>query len=817
MPRSDHSRWWIAAEIALALALVVTPWSFGGAPAWTLWLVLALAATAVLTWTIGASKHHRRWSFHPVLWLPALAVLLCVVQLLPLPPPLLAVLSAPAAELREFTLVPLGFEGWRPITFDVPATSRALGRFIALGGLLFVSLELGRLEAVRWRLLALQALMGVAVAVVGFGHLLAGAEALFGAHHFTATLTLITPFGNTNHLAAYLALSGTVALGLAVATKSRDVAIGWAAAALVCGVAVFLSMSRGGIATFVATWVLVGAALLAARGGGLRAVVPWVVMGATVLFAALFAFEQLVSRAETVATAEKVRATKVELWPMLWEGELKTWPLGMGAGAFELGFARWQTQQPDVTFTHPENIVLQALADWGLPVTAVLLLASLWLVRRLWVSVWSMPLERTALLALVGLLLHDVFDFSLELQALAVAASVLLGVVAGSASRSERLRVGWRGPLYAGAVLGVAAVALWTGQPAHTSAEQALRQAITERRPVDDVRAQAVRLVRRHPADWVLYADTATDLSRRGAPREALAWINRWLFLRPADPRARLAAAQALLRLNQPMQALGELRAAFELGDGTAVDLAIAVAARHHAWDRILVDRPGHLTTLWQRAKSLEQAQAMLDAAEVSAAGDVVRQEAMVLRVQQAARGGDLVAALAAWERLPESERASLPQQLLRADLLGQVGRGDEALALLETLGARWPNDLTLSMRLVDAYAARGRPVAARETLERARPFFSGPAQRSTLFQREAALLMAEQRWGRALEALQTAARIEPTRADLHYRMAEVYERMGSLHSAIDAIRRGRLLDSPEGAKAQDGNLARLEALMLAQ
>lgn len=817
MPRSDHSRWWIAAEVALALALVVTPWCFGGAPTWVLWLVLAFASLAALTWTVGASKHHRRFSMHPVLWLPALAVCICVLQLIPLPPALLGIVSPPAAELRDFTLVPLGFTAWRPITFDVPATSRAVARFIALGALLFVALELGRMEAVRWRLMALQAVMGVLVAVVGFGHLLAGADALFGAHHFTATLTLITPFGNTNHLAAYLALSGTIALGLAVATKSRDVAIGWAAAALVCGVGVFLSMSRGGISTFVATWVLVGASLLAARGGGLRAVVPWVVMGATVLFAALFAFEQLVARADTVSTVEKVRATKLELWPMLWDGELKTWPLGMGAGAFELGFARWQTQQPDVTFTHPENIALQAMADWGLPVAVALLIATLVLVRRTWVSVWALPLERTVLLALVGVLLHEVFDFALELQALAVACAVMLGLVAGSTSRVERLRVSWRGPLYAGAVLGVAVVALWTGLPAHPVAEQSLRQAITERRPVDDVRAQAVRAVRRHPGSWVLYADTAVDLSRRGAPREALAWINRWLFLRPADPRARLAAAQALLRLNQPMQALGELRAAFELGDAAGLDLAMAIAAKTNAWDRILVDRPGHLTTLWQRAKSLEQAQAILDAAEVSAVDDAVRKEAAVLRVQQAARGGDHAGALVAWEALPEGERGSLPQQLLKAELLGHVGRGDEALSLLEKLAARWPGDLTLSMRLVDVYASRGRPAAARETLERARPFFSGPAQRSTLFQREAALLMAEQRWGRALEALQTAARIEPTRADLHYRMAEVYERMGSLHSAIDAIRRGRLLDTPEGAKAQDGNLARLEALMLAQ
>ncbi|MER2561753.1 MAG: hypothetical protein ABTQ32_13585, partial [Myxococcaceae bacterium] len=50
--------------------------------------------------------------------------------------------------------------------------------------------------------------------------------------------------------------------------------------------------------------------------------------------------------------------------------------------------------------------------------------------------------------------------------------------------------------------------------------------------------------------------------------------------------------------------------------------------------------------------------------------------------------------------------------------------------------------------------------------------------------------------------------------ADLRYRIAGVYERMGSLHSALDEVRRGRLLDTPDGARAQDPWVARLEAAL---
>lgn len=818
MPKSDHSRWWIAAEAALALALTVTPWSLGGAPWWALWLVVGLGGAALLLWTIGGARNHRRWRFHPVLLFPAVGVGVAALQLVPLPPALLALVSPPAAELREFALVPLGLEAWRPVSLDPPATARALARLLGLGAMLFVALELGRRPESRWRLLSLQALVGVSIAVTGFGHLLAGAESLFGLYHFTATLNLLTPFGNTNHLAAYLAFSGTVALGLALDTKSRDAAIGWAAAAFVCGVGVFLSFSRGGIGTFVATWVLVGAALLASRGGGLRAVLPWVVIGATVLGAGLLAFEQLVARAETVSTVERLRSTKVDLWPMLWRGELEAWPLGFGAGAFELGFTRWQTEQLDVTFTHPENVFFQAMADWGLPLTVGLLLLGLWVVRRAWVSVYAMPLERTALLAVVGLLLHEVFDFALELQALGVAASVVLGLVAGASSRDEAsARVGQWGPWRAAGVVIAAVVALAWGLPTHQVSERRLGEAVRLRQPLEEVKRLAVRLIDRHPSDWVLYATVASDFGVRADGREALAWVNRLLFLRPNDARAHLAAANALLRLGQPLQALGEFKAAWALGDGSSLDLALNVALKHDALDRVLLDRPGHLAALWQRlrARGLNDAAGrLLAAVELSAVGDEVRLEAAVLRVRHESELGDPAKALAAWEALPESERAKLEQQLVRATLLERLQRGDEALALLEKLAAKHPNVVDLAMRLVEAYAARGRPVAAREVLERARPFFVGPQQRSTLFQREASLFMQEAKWGRALEALQTASRIEPTRADLHYRIAEVYERMGSPSSALDALRKGRTLDTPAGAKAQDATVQRLEALI---
>jgi predicted Zn-dependent protease len=161
---------------------------------------------------------------------------------------------------------------------------------------------------------------------------------------------------------------------------------------------------------------------------------------------------------------------------------------------------------------------------------------------------------------------------------------------------------------------------------------------------------------------------------------------------------------------------------------------------------------------------------------------------------------------------LPEAEREKTPQQVLRSRLLLKAGHQDQAMALLERLSSRAPNDVDLGLELANTLSAQGRPLAAIEVLGRLKPFVSGGPQRSALFQREAELWSAQERWSRAIESLQTASRIEPARPDLHYRLGQLYERMGSTHSALDEVRKGRTLDTPAGAKAQDAWVAKLEA-----
>src|SRR5712692_9071410 len=106
---------------------------------------------------------------------------------------------------------------------------------------------------------------------------------------------------------------------------------------------------------------------------------------------------------------------------------------GMGRGAFEAAFPRYQTAFAEVTFTHPENILLQLWAEFGALGAAALVLLALRSYARLLQRHEASAIDLAVLCGLGAMALHDLFDFSLELPGCAVAACVALGV----ASRSE--------------------------------------------------------------------------------------------------------------------------------------------------------------------------------------------------------------------------------------------------------------------------------------------------------------------------------------------------------------------------------------------
>lgn len=836
-PASRHtSRFSLGAEVALAGLIVLGPLALGGAASWVQGPLVGLSALAALLAGVGARRQGH--ALHaPLLAVPLLAgAVLCLVQLLPLPSALLSVLSPEAAALREFALVPLGLTSARPISLDPPATWRELAKHLAYALTFLAAVEVCRSRRSRQRLLGTLAFTGAAVALLGLLHSLLGLTQWLGLRAYThAQPPLVTPFGNPNHLAGFLGLSATVGLGLALSSERRERSMLFAVAALLSGAGVLLSLSRAGILFFLFGQGLLAVWVLRRRGerrsSEERAAPLWstgtlalLVLGASVAVGGYVAWEKLAAEAASVDSVEELRHSKVDLWPMMAEAARAFPVLGMGRGAFEAAFPRYQTVPNPNTLTHPENAVLQLGAEFGV-LGLGLLAVSVWGFARL---LRRERLGRSELAVLAGVMalgLHNLFDFSLELPACAVAALVALATVARPEERegSSASAGTWRLPAARGlgiavGVALVAAVALVPGRHTLEAAETELAGLVKARAPLGEVRARALVLMDRHPADYVLYGlvGSAYAAGGKATAGEALAFINRALYLRPTDVASHRIAARALLALGHRGQAFLEYRLAHESGDeGVLVREALEQA---RTVEELQALTPDSATVVAELAMALasrpgrqEQALAWLTWArerfEGAPSASMLWEREARLRVGRGELGEAEALCAELERRAPEKPEASL----LRADILRAQGRREEALQLLEKLVPRFPGRVELSFSLASQLLDAGLTRRAREVLQQASPFVTDYRQRAYLLTLEGACYEREGMLARALERYQTVARLVPA-PDAHFRVARLQEALRHYGDAARAVREGLHLQ-PAGARG-DGEawVARLEA-----
>lgn len=834
MPRSQRttSRYTLFAEAALAALVVLGPLALGGAARWVLGPLVALSGAAAVLAGVGARRQGQSVRF-PLLAVPlAVGAVLCAVQLVPLPAGLLGVLSPEAAALREFALVPLGLDGARPVSLDAPATWRELSKHLAYLLAFLAAVQVCRSRDSRRRLLAVVGFTGAGVSVVGLGHSLLGVHSLFGLLSWVhARPTVVTFFANPNHLAGFLGLASTVALGLALHTRPRQRALPHALAALASGLGVVLSLSRGGIAFFAFGQALLALLLVRRRREGQgRAVPVWARSAAALLgllavlsVGAYAAADRLWAEARSVDTVEEVRHSKVALWPML-AGAAKAFPvLGMGRGAFEAAFPRYQTEANPNTLTHPENAVLQVAAEWGVP-GLLLLAVAVWGFARLLRQGGLESHELAALSAVAALALHNLFDFSLELPACAVAALVVLGAVARprEQSRAEGRPGGLRPTallLGSGAALtAVGLLALGPGRHHLADAEAELAGLVTSKAPAAEVRSRGLALIERHPADYLLYRMVASAHAAAGREEAAvaLAFVNRALYLAPGDAVSHRVAARALLALGRPAQGFLEYRLAYEAGDtGVLGEEALRRARRLEDLTRLTPDAPEVAVRLADALVNtpgrLELARAYVGWATEHFEGRpgvaaLWAREARVRLLQ-----GELAAAEAACAEVERREPDAMDTHLLRAELLRARGERGQALQLLERLVARFPGHVELAFSLAAQQLDAGLTRRAKDTLSAVAPFLTDYAQRARLFSLEAACLEREGMLSLAAERRQTAARLVPT-ADAWFAVARTQESLRRYDAAARSVHEGMRLLPAEARKDASAWAARLEA-----
>lgn len=565
-----------------------------------------LLAALVLSWASAGFAVRQSLARRDDVLVPLWSVVLLALagftalQAVPLPASLVAAVSPSAADTWSRALLPFGEPGpaWVSLSLEPGAT---WGECVRLSTYAAVALAASTLSRGRTASLVLAVVVasGLAVALVTIVHGALGTQKLYGLYAPRTGLTAWTagPLVNGNSLAGYLNLAGLAALGLAAGREERVPS--WApglAFAVMATVAVRVGSRGGLIALAVGLVVFAGLALAARlrRGGRVGGV------GLLAAAAALLAFGAFVL----------VGGTKHALFELGLEGTQKlrmvSWvrPLvsshrwvGIGRGAFESVFEAVRPERTEnLVFTHAENVVVQLVVEWGLPVGVLALAALAFCMRPGALGAARRLSHAGAWAGVAALVLQNLADLGTEVPAVMIALSAVVGSLTGArekAAPSLVLALGAR----RGALVALAAGALTLGAAALYVARgripvdvtRAELHAALERLPVRDERARAAfraelrRAMLARPAE-AYFPLLGGTLALRAGDQSPMPWLQRALERAPLNGRAHLLAAEVLARMGARGQALLELKLAASY-DADLVPTVGRLAAR---WGRSL-------------------------------------------------------------------------------------------------------------------------------------------------------------------------------------------------------------------------------------
>ncbi len=813
-----------AGVVVALLPLALLPQAVGGVHPETAVAFAVVELFALALWW-GARLQQKRRLRVSFLVLPfVVGALLTLLQVVPLPQALLDWLQPEAASTRRFIAAGLPeaiAARVLPVTsLDPAATKAALLRLVGATALFIVIHDaVNESNAARVRLVWRMVVGAAALLILsGIAHAVFNVPGPWGQFSRSAGV-IFAPIANANHLSKVLMGFSLLCLGRAFSVRGRVDAIVAGTVGVVCGVGVGLTLSRGGVLALIVALLALAAVLIRAKRSTAtdddsrgeqpsRFAMPALFVSAilvVIVGVVVVSDDRMIKELSTLeGDVTNIEKSKLALLPEALSLLSDHGGVGVGNNAFGVAFTAHAEPgalyTDELTFSHPENIVVAALVEHGVVGGGLLLVLALFVLRHL---IFALTTARTAAAvpAVVGLVAGDMVDFALETGAGIAVMAVALGLCAGAApSTSLRLR-----PPGAIAVAVVSIAAFAVVVVVHAGAAVADWQyrldAAVKRAPLKERTQALYELVRARPFDGHATALLAVDARQRHQPREALAWANRTLSLWPSRGTAHLEAARALVAMGRLEQAMIHYRlAAGSNRDGRralaeAFSRSPDVAMRERALPDT-ADARAALCNALMKERRFDDAAACADV--LAARADATDSHALMATRILVDGGSDaqLAQRLAALPMPPDGEWAALAARGI-ARLQGDATALSTSTAWVDTAKNAKPL-LLWRLRIQESSELD----AARKTLEHLKRLATTAAERDQVDRQEVQLHQRAGDTGAQVVVLQRLLTRHPRDAQLLSQLGLAEHASGRTGAALSTYRRLRELAPTHPATA---------------
>jgi O-antigen ligase len=437
--------------------------AFGAVYDWAYW-PLAVGSMLCGAWAVITKAQIRRVpSGALVIALTAIAVA-AVVQLIPLPISLLAVVSPRASALLSELDISFAAQAVdrHAMSIAPPATMTALALYGA-----FATLMLGVARAVSLtgprRIVTCIAGLGIVLAIIGIVQRPFYNGQIYGFWTPLMTGSSFGPFVNKNHFAGWMLMALPVTFGLLCASVARAipcVGTDWrrrvlwlssaeasqvlmlGAAAAVMVLSLVLTLSRSAILAFAASVSLTcWWAIRRLPAGWGRVVVAAYFLGLVVFGVGWVGMDNVVARfgSANPATINE----RLPIWQDTWRIISDFWLTGSGLNTYGVATLFYQTSVPDFHLREAHNDYLQLAAEGGLllglPILCAIAVLARDIRRRFSDSTGSSYWIRLgAVTGLIAVALQSTVEFSLQMPGNAALAAVLIGIALHRDPRAAR-------------------------------------------------------------------------------------------------------------------------------------------------------------------------------------------------------------------------------------------------------------------------------------------------------------------------------------------------------------------------------------------
>ena len=783
-------------DLMLVVIALFAPLSMGAVHAWSRNILFGLIALTLLLTLVERKARGRSLRWPALAFLPLTAALFSFLQLVPVPPFLLKLLSPEAYAIGQISLWPLGDTGWQALSLDPPATWLNLAHYLAYTALLLVAYQAVHRRHAWRKVLGPVAISAVVVLLVSVLMTLAKLSGPYGHNTLGLSSWVVTPFINPNHASAFFGLGAFATAAVAVSQRERSRAVLWWISVIALMAAVPLTLSRGGILALVASLIFVGWLLYSRqRVQGGRLFIVHIVVLLAILLSSYLAYEPISRELATLVQ----ETDRVEAKQALWNDVIRTSPkfalTGMGRGAFSLAYPRYKSLSHNVTFEFVEDAPLQLLIDFGWLGGGLLLLVS----ALFFAALLRRARKARAIIlsaALFFIAMQNLADFSLEVPGVVVAL-ILMAALALPKRSKRSWRTGWSllcywrlqtrllfvplGLMLLLMVLSLIQAETWGPGPR--------REILQGQVAGHDLRQKAMQALRHHPADYALALVIARSYlqPKTRDSKKALSWLGRAIQLNPGYAPSYRDVARLLWRRGARAQALENWRMATEKSSGLTgkviadllrlkaryPELSAGVSpAQHFALCR----------SLWRAKRGDEARQCAddyLDKNDQDA--DVLYTVSLwALQKKDMQRASVLATALA--ELNPRDARAYLVQ----GRIAQQTGDVDGAKKIWQQFSSQVQDPRPLLQALFQTELRQKDFVRARKLLQQLAPLQRRSAAESAQWHDQSGrLYLAQGQIAKALRAFRAAQGLAPQVMTYGLRAAQCQERLGQNHRAL--------------------------------